>query len=363
MTTVQHSIMPIENIDDWNMRLARQDAFWQNAIIDRPVIHLTYPRTPAPAKPPEKNFASHRERWLDSEYQAALALHRVESTVYAGDALPMAFPNLGPEVFSAWFGTPMEYGETTSWSIPNLKNWDEVDQIKFDRENFYWKKMWEMTEALLEFGKGKFYVGYTDIHPGGDAIAAFRDPQQLNLDLIEVPEKVIALREAIDTVFCEIFTEITSWLRDERHQAICSWPAIVSTKRYHVPSNDFSCMISPKMFRDYFLPGIIQECRSAEANVYHLDGPNALRHLDALLEVPEINAIQWVFGAGNGTPKDWLHVYKRCQEAGKGLQISPPVSDLPVLVENLDPHGVWLGVRARDRDEADYVMDLISRWH
>ena len=52
-------------------------------------------------------------------------------------------------------------------------------------------------------------------------------------------------------------------------------------------------MVSKETFDDLFLPGIRQECRHAEASLYHLDGPNALTHLDSLLEIPELDAIQW----------------------------------------------------------------------
>ena len=45
----------------------------------------------------------------------------------------------------------------------------------------------EMTDALIEAAKGKFIVGCTDLHGGGDAVAAFRDPAELLIDTIEKP--------------------------------------------------------------------------------------------------------------------------------------------------------------------------------
>ena len=64
-------IMPIDWIDDWEQRIARQDAFWEGEIIDRPVVNITFreenPEYPAPA---EKQFSSHRDRWMNTEYSA-----------------------------------------------------------------------------------------------------------------------------------------------------------------------------------------------------------------------------------------------------------------------------------------------------
>ena len=118
------SIMPIERIPDWEKRLARHDAFWAREIIDRPFVSMIVPNpNPDFPLPATRGWASHRERWMDAEYQAELALARVMNRDYLGDALPGVFPNLGPEIFSAFFGTELEYGETTSWSVPNLADW------------------------------------------------------------------------------------------------------------------------------------------------------------------------------------------------------------------------------------------------
>ncbi len=62
--------------------------------------------------------------------------------------------------------------------------------------------------------------------------------------------------------------------------------------RVHITSNDFSCMVSPAMMREFFLEITVEECRLADRNVYHLDGRNAIKHLDMLLKIPELHAIQ-----------------------------------------------------------------------
>ncbi len=291
--------MPIERIPDWEQRLARQDAFWQCAILDQPVVTITVPQpNPAYPWPGTKTYTSQRERWMDAEYLAECALASVMNTAYLGDALPSAMPNLGPEVFSAFFGCELEYGESTSWSIPNLHDWAEVDTLKFSTENAYWKKIEEITDVLLAVGKGIFYTGITDLHPGGDAIVAFRDPLQMNIDMLEATEHIKALLGYINQVYFQVYDHYYRKLI-AAGQAISTWAGIVSTKKWYVPSNDFSCMISKEMYDDVFLAGITEECRHMEASIYHLDGPNALRHLDSLLDIPELNAIQWVYGDGH----------------------------------------------------------------
>ena len=355
-------MMPIERIPDWEKRLDRQDAFWHNAILDRPVVVMHVPAArPGAANPPEKPYASFRDRWLDTERVAGAAVAGMMNCDYLGDALPIAWPNLGPEVFSAMFGVEMEYTAETSWAIPSIHDWTDVGHLAFSKDNFYWKKLEEMTDALLEAGRGLFYTGMTDWHPGGDALAAFRDPMDLNTDLLFYPDEIKAMLDHVETVFLEAFDYYHAKLTNAG-QPVTTWPGIVSRAKWHIPSNDFSCMVSNEMFREFFLPGIIQECRHMEASCYHLDGPDALRHLDTLLEIPELNAIQWVYGAGRGRASDWIPVYKRCQQAGKGIQMWIAADELPCMMENLRPEGVWMNVTVDNHAEAEKVLGDVERW-
>ncbi len=353
-------VMSIDGIADWEQRLARQDAFWRREVLDRPVVVMAGWKGGHAA--PEKRYASVRERWLDADGVAARAVAQVSNMVYYGDALPSVMPNLGPEVFNAYLGMELEFGEGTSWSVPNLHDWSRIDDIRFDRTNAYWRKMEEMTDALLAAGRGRFYVGLTDFHPGGDACAAFRDPLQFNIDLIESPAEVTRLMRKVTDLYFEVFTASRKRLK-EAGQACCTWAGPVSRLTWYVPSNDFSCMVSKAMFDTFFLPGLIEECRALEASIYHLDGPGALHHLDSLLAIPELNAIQWVYGAGHGRASDWLPVYQKCQAAGKGVQIHTGLDELETLMGALRPEGVWLGVGGvNDPETADAVLRRVAKW-
>jgi hypothetical protein len=355
-------MMPLENIEDWDKRLARIDAFWTCDIVDRPVVRIVVPKKTPDYRYAPRQYASHRQRWFDPEHVAKSALAQYLNNDYFGDSVPFAWPNLGPEVFSAFFGQELEYGPETAWSLPFLKDWDDVERIQFSENNPYWKKAIELTDALLDAGKGKFYVGITDIHPGGDAIAAFRDPQEMCLDMICRPKEIKALLKKITPVFFHAYNFYYDKLI-AAGQATCSWPPFVSTKKWSIPSNDFSCMISKEMYDEFFLPDIIAECRHMDATIYHLDGPNALQHLDSLLAIKELNAIQWVYGAGNGRASDWLDIYKKCQAAGKALQIEIEPNELETMIENLRPEGINLGIYdVTDPETATALVKRVAQW-
>ena len=352
---------------DFEKVLQRFEAWWFCEIVDRPLVSIAFPKPEAEQVPVprKKKYGSLRDQWMDTEYLVECAESRFANTVYYADSLPVAWPNLGPEIFSAFYGCPMEYGETTAWSVPILESWEpaSVENLRLDLDGFYFRKIMEMTDALIEAGKGRFIVGYTDLHPGGDAIAAFRDPQQLCMDMIEHPAEIKALCKRVTDDFFRVYDMFYEKLSSAGMPST-TWLSATCRGKYHVPSNDFSCMISDEMFEDVFLPEIVRECRHMDRCIYHLDGPDALRFLDRLMEIDEIQSIQWVPGAGHDYWADSIDVYKRIQSAGKAFCVAVPVNDLNRFFELFCPEGVWLTVRGiSDQSTADTALKAIARWN
>ncbi len=350
---------------DYLQTRARIEAFWERGVLDRPLTMFHLPKPPEQQVPlPASHHADPAARWLDAGYQAELALARLSNQDFTlGDALPIAYPNLGPEVFSAFYGCPLHFGDFgTSWSDPVLDDWAAADDLRLDWEHPYLRKLLEMTEALLEVGRGKFITGMPDWHPGGDALAAFRDPQRLAVDLIERPADVKRLLARVEADYFRLYDLFYEKLR-AAGQPITSWLPLLAEGRYYIPSNDFSIMISRAMFADFFLPGIIRECQFLDRSIYHLDGPGALRHLDSILAIPELDALQWVFGAGNEGFARWVDVYRRAQAAGKGIHVMCSLSEIELVMQALDPRGLFLDVAdVPNRAAGEELLRRLTRW-
>ena len=345
---------------DFEKTRQRIEAFWHCELIDRPLAMFALPKPQAEQVPlPVSGHATPADRWLDTEYQTELALATMRNHEFLGDTLPIAYPNLGPEVFSAFYGCPMHFGDYgTSWTDPILDDWSQADELQLDWNHPYLLKLHEMTDALLQAGKGRFITGMTDWHPGGDAIAAFRDPQRLATDMLEHVDGVKWMLARLEADYFQVYDVFYEKLR-AAGQPITTWTPLIHDGRYYVPSNDFSIMIGKRMFDDVFLPGIARECRFYARSIYHLDGPGALRHLDSILAIPELNALQWVFGAGNEGFHRWVNVYRRAQAAGKGIQVNCSFGELDLIMETLDPHGVFLTMEGVPSREA--ALDMLKR--
>ena len=349
---------------DYDKTLARFEAFWEREIVDRPPVTLALPKEGRFDPLPKREYASLEERWLDVDARIDDMEAGLERTDFLYDSLPIIWPHLGPEIFSAWCGCGYEYGETTTWSKPVIEDWEtDYDKARLDMDHPLFRKMMEFTRKLIERGKGRYIAGLTDLHPGGDHLAALRDPQNLAMDMLEDIDWV---KKALNRSVPEYFAAYGVFYQmiHEAGMPTTSWTPAIHDGTYYIPSNDFSCMISKEMYDEVFLPGIIQECRFYDRSIYHLDGPGALRHLDSLLEIPELDAVQWVCGAGNYGYHRWVGVYQRIQKAHKGIQMMCDISELDQIFETLRPEGVWFSSISgiNDRETAEYAVNRIARW-
>lgn len=357
--------MELQFKPDADRVLDRMTAWWEGRLTGEPLVHIAYPAPTRRIIPPESRHGTLRERWMDPVYQADLALAQCANTVWYADALPVMMPNLGPEIFSVGYGCPLEFQEETTWTRPILHpDREEVDpaKVRFDWDNPYIRSIIDMTDVYIERAAGRFLVAYTDFHPGGDAIAALREPQELCVDFYERPDFIRAMIPGITDDFLGVYDFFHERLRAAGMPST-GWIPLASPGRFHIPSNDFSCMIDTTMFEEFFLPGIVRECRHMDHCVYHLDGPGALRHLDALLAVPEIQAIQWVFGAGGGRWTDWIDVYQKIQKAGKNVLLYLNAREIDPLFEHVSPDGLYLQFEGvRDQWEADAILYRLKAW-
>ena len=348
---------------DFKKTKQRFDAFWQGGIIDRAPVSLTIP-IENPKQLPQKNHSNHKMRWLDIDYRVEYEITKLNNNKYLGDALPIIVPNMGPEIFSAWCGCGYEYGETTTWSTPCINNWEtDMDKACLNMNHPLLLKTEEYTRKLIEHGKGEFITGLTDFHPGGDHLAALRDPQYLAIDMIENLDFIKSKLESSQKEFFKAYNYFYDILKSE-NLPVTSWIPIINDKSFYIPSNDFSCMISKKMFDDVFLDGIINECRFYDKSIYHLDGPDALHHLDSLLDIKELDGVQWVPGAGNEGYAKWIDVYQKIQNQGKLIQLWVDIDELSLVFETLKPEGVWISGICGISDEysANEVLKRISKW-
>ena len=123
---------------------------------------------------------------------------------------------------------------------------------------------------------------------------------------------------------------------------------------------DVSCMFSNEVFKEMFLPPLLETMHTVDHRIYHLDGPGAFQHLDTLLDLPELQAIQWVPGAGHTEVTQWIPLIQRIQSKGKGVQVGASPQEIEPLLREVRPEGLLIRTGCKTEEEARRLLDRVA---
>jgi hypothetical protein len=343
---------------------ARFDAWWQGDTLDRPPVTLSVSRKRGPAAV-HSAHRDLRERWLDVDYQVNRAIAAMEDTAWMGDRVPSWMPNLGPDLVATLFGAELIFGETTSWCQPCLEGpdtWQTFMATPPDFGSVYWRTIETMIDRAAERFAGRFAVAMPDLHGNFDVLAGLRGPEQLCLDVVDDTEEVRRAGLHASRGYTEAFRRLHRRLT-ALDQPGTTWCPYLHRGPAYVPSCDFWCLVSADVAETLIVPCIEMEMATLERTIFHLDGPGALHHLDTVLRLPRLNAVQWVYGAGNGPARRWLPVYERIRDAGRSVQVlAEDGDDALAVLEALGPAGLWLDV-AEPFAHAGRVEEFLDAVH
>jgi hypothetical protein len=353
----------LETKPDFDMAMKRIYAWHQQKIIDRaPVRFIAHNAAFNVESTRKKSQEEWKQFWFNVEPRVEAFEKSIKGQVFYGETFPMFDPNLGPDIYAAFYGAELHYGEVTSWSHPIINTWDDMSKLKLDMTNVYFKKVEELMHCALERCAGKFLVGYTDLHPGEDCAMAWRGSQQLCMDLYDSPAEA---KQLIDLAFADfhmIFDHFDAILKAHRQPSMC-WIGIPSFGKFHVPSCDFSAMISPDFFAEFSLPILQREVKPMTHNVYHVDGWGVANHLDHILSVPEINGIQWVQDPSRQAIMQWVPLIKKVLAAGKSIIVDLQHQELEDFIAATDsPKGIYLWINSNDQAEQLAIIKRLEKW-
>lgn len=335
--------------------------------------------------PQSRKILSGKEMWIrkgekfNKEKTIRNAEKTLEATFYGGVAFPCYWPNFGTDVFSAYMGAGMEFlpifppvitGPTAieegvnpvswaKWNNPMLKDYSDLSIIQVKESNIYWQKTKEFVSSALERSQGNYIVGSTDIHPSMDSLVVLRgSPQQLCLDLVDNPEGVKRTMKLLWEAWLKVYEESYYNIVAKRQEGTSAWINLWAPGKFYPVENDLSVMISPSMYEEFFLEELVNEINYLDYSIYHLDGPDALPHLDMILEISRLNAVQWVPGAAEnkeGVAK-WIPIYRKIQAKQKAIIVYCRPQEVNLLLENLAPEGLMISISCSSEKQAEELL-------
>ena len=356
--------MTLEWKQDWDKSRGRFEAWWHGEVIDRPLLQVFAPKDDAPNDPmPE--YDSLEARYLDADWRIRRLEWEMSNTYYAGDAFPYVDTHIGPGTLSLYLGSKPEFHHNTVWYHKSVEDIPSAEPPVFDEQNPYWQASLRIARDCVEHFNGRALVSFPDLIENVDTISSLFGNQELLLALIEHPEKVHEFNRAINPLYIEYHRRLYEIIKDEVGGSCFSAFRIYGKGRIAKLQCDFSAMISARMFEEFVVPCMSEQCRQLDHTVYHWDGICALQHEGPLLGMKDLQAIQWTPGAGQPGVGDpvWYPLYHRIRAAGKSIMmLGVTASEAQALVEEFGPEGLDLVVNVASQEEADDLVRLSSGW-
>ena len=340
--------------------------FWKQEYIGRPFLCVTSPKRGAIQQPFSWSPADSYRACMRGTLRQSLEQYErfLQTTYFGAESIPAIDIQLGPDQYAAFLGAKLETREelSTTWAHPIVQDWKEFN-VKIDRsENSALDILCKnMKEAAL-WGKDKFIVNMPDLHSNMDALSALRGPEDLCYDIMDTPEEVHSVLKEVRATYQEIF-HILYEAGNMKETGSCSWaPLYCEEGKFAVTQCDFSCMLSPRQAREFVIPAIEEEAQFLDCCIYHYDGKGALGHLDDILAIDRIHAVQWVPGAGQPRTIEWMDLLHKIQKASKSLWIYDwTVQEIKEHYRELDPSKVLFSLSVSSQDEAEDLIEFLEK--
>ena len=332
---------------------AKLTAWWEHADEKNPCLLITLPAEGA--APPKQTEDLHR-RWFDVEYVLRHAMHSVEHIQYLGVSAPVHLPQLGSAAMAGVLGAHMAYvDERTIWPLPSGRSLSEMTEIELDRRNEYYGTLLEITRRSAALSRNHHWVSPFPLEGPGDCLEGVYGAMDLFTAMIDTPGAVRAAIGHFTRLWLQAFEEVELIIESAGNPGGVGWAGIWAPGRTFPLQEDFSYNLSPAMFRHFLLPSLHELVEALPYPMFHLDGTTV--HLEALLEIPRLRAIQWVPGPGREAIAGWYDLLRAIKAAGKSIQAFCTAAEVDDLVANVGARGLLVGLRDSTREEAERLLE------
>lgn len=293
-----------------------------------------------------------------------------QTHAFLGESFPNLNIDFGPGSLASYLGSEIGFKEDTVWFNKCLDSWDSVPKLTFDPENKWFKKHLQLAKDCQALAGDDFYVDMPDLMENIDVLASLRGAQDILFDLLDEPEMIGERIQEVTDIYYEYYDRFYDVIKDEEGGNAYTVFQIWGPGRTVKLQCDFSAMMSPEDFRKYIQPSLRSQSENVDHVLYHLDGPAAIKHMDALMEIEGIDALQWTSGdAGpDGTLPDWDVIYDKAIAAGKSIWVKVYSGEFEDWIRNVDrivnkygSHSLFLLFPEMSMEQAAYLLDYADR--
>lgn len=276
--------------------LTRHEAFWQQKSTDRPLLAVNvgffvnqrFPRV-MEAMPEEE--ITPEDIPVEKFLKDCDDLH--ESHAGLGDYPFVSAPFVGIPWMEAIAGCPIMASKSSFWAEPCITDWKTWQWAESDLDNPWTKKLIELMTALVEHSHGRYGVAPTLMRGPSDILSAMRGAAELSLDLMDDPDAVLPNIERAADLW-KTMARVQHDLIPESNEGYVAGDAALRTwspEKVLWLQEDAMSLLSPRLYKDFFLPVDRKLSSEFPCIAYHLHG-SALWAIDDLLLLPGVDVIE-----------------------------------------------------------------------
>ncbi len=334
---------------------------WWNKELDRPIMSVTL------SPPGLYSRGELLEFVYDLSLPAAEVAKRYEENFsrqdFLGDAYPAFYVRttglLGVFMGQSWAVSPKE-GTVWYEKIPK-----EPEELEFavDTQHPMYLRTMELVKTFQEYFQGAVVLGGANLGGVCDIYHSVRGMENAIFDLADEPEMVVKSMNQIYGQWMKTNNEILSLIDPKINHGYTHWTNILSRVPYDMIQADLAFLLGGDDYDEYLHPLIVRESQAFERSMFHMDGPGFLRHVDKLLEIPSLNGVQWIPGAGVEPVGNWPELYEKVSSSDKLLQVYiEGAQELPmaetILGHFSNPSRVCLIMSGRLEDKEQFTRFL-----
>jgi hypothetical protein len=240
-------------------------------------------------------------------------------------------------------------------------SWQEALGIGLDPSNPWYQKYLALVDALVECAQERFPISHSAEIGPSDFHGVLRGHTQAIEDLVDEPGKAAQLtmraadilRELTEAAWQRIPLYHGGWF-DAQYSLWAPGPILRLQE-------DASAVYSPELYRKIVQPADRALSRHFPCAFMHLHSTSMFL-LDAFLEIEDIRCFQINNDVCGPAVAEMVRHFRRVQDAGRSLLIrgSFRPDEMRLLMDSLDPRGLFLLIMVKDTREMDGLKPLIE---
>lgn len=308
---------------------------------------LPNPRAPhVEVKQPPPPITS-EQRHTDPQFVAQNIRYQMAHKVWPADMLPVCWPDIGTVSLAPYLGAIPQYADNNIWYLPCITDPDTHPPLRFDPQHPYCQMLESVVRETVAQSQGNYLVGMPALVPNLDVLAEVRGAGQLMTDLVDRPEWVHQKLQEIETAYVQAFDRMYDIIKLDDGSMAFGYFMLWGPGKTGLLQCDVSAMISPRMFKRFVVPYLRRSCQFLEYSLFHVDGHQCLGHVDHLLEIEDLDAIEWTPDpqVPPGGDPHWFEMYRNILNAGKSVWVANiDENDVLPVLDAIGGKGVYLNV-------------------